>query len=101
VADAEESDGFAEDDDPRGRPLSLAEAIPPVRWPLSLLAGAGCGAGAAWAWAASWPSWVAVVASLAAAAWLVFAVMGLALGRGRRAEPSAADVTMDVKDRRG
>ena len=89
MAEAEENGGFAEDD-PRGRPLSLADAVPPVRWPLSLLAGVFCGAGAGWAWAASWPSWVAVTASVAAAAWLVFAVAGLALRPARRAEPGAA-----------
>jgi hypothetical protein len=90
VADAEESDGFAEHDDPRGRPPSLADAVPPVRWPLSLLAAVCCGAGAGWAWASSAPSWVAGAASVAAAAWLIFAIVGIALRRGRRAEPGAA-----------
>ena len=90
MADAEESDGFAGDDDPRGRPLSLADFVPPVRWPLSLLAGVCCGAGAVGGWASSAPAWVVVIASVAATAWLVFAVAGLALGRGRRAEPGAA-----------
>lgn len=89
MANAEENDGSAEDDDPRGRPLSFADAVPPVRWPLALLAGVCCGAGAGLAWAVSWPIWVAVAASVAAAAWLVFAIAGLALRRARRAEPHA------------
>jgi hypothetical protein len=89
VADAG-NNGFAEDDDPRGRPLSLAEAVPPVRWPLSLLAGVCCGAGAGWAWASSAPAWVAVIAAAAGTAWVVFAVVGLALWRGRRDDPGAA-----------
>jgi hypothetical protein len=89
VADMEENNGFAEDDDPRiPRPLLLVDAIPPVRWPLSLLAGVCCGVGAGWAWVSSGPSQLALIASGASAAWLVFAVAGFALGRSRRAEPS-------------
>lgn len=84
VADVEESDGFAEDDHPLApRPPSLADAVPPVPWPLSLLAGACCGVGAVCAWVTSGPSLAAFVASVAAVAWLAFAVAGLALRRVR------------------
>jgi len=85
VADVEGSDGFAEDDDPLApRPSSLADAVPPVRWPLSLLAGVCCGVGAAWASVTSGPSRAVVVASVAAVAWLAFAVAWLALRRVRQ-----------------
>lgn len=87
MADVEENHGFTEDDDPRiPRPLSLADAIPPVRWPLSLLAGVCCGGVAGWAWVSSGPTQLTLTASVASAAWPVFAVARFALERGHRAE---------------
>ena len=90
VEDAEGSDGFTEDDDPRGKPLSLVDAVPAVPWQLSLLAGVCCGAAAVWAWLSSMPSWVTIVASVTAAAWLIFAIARLTIGRDSPAKPGDA-----------
>jgi hypothetical protein len=90
VQEAEANNGYPEDDDPRGWPISPVEAVPPVRWPLSLLAGVCCGVAAIWAWVSSAPSWVTAVAVVTAAAWLVFAIVRQTLERGPRAEPGEA-----------
>ena len=87
---SEADDDLLADDDPLSpRPLPLDQAIPPVRWPLALLAGVGCGVGAAWEWASRGPSLLAVAAAVAAVAWVLFAGVRFALGCGRTAVPDA------------
>src|SRR5690349_13017623 len=82
----DETDDAAEED-PRGRPRSPAEALPPVRWQLSLLAGVGCAFAAILTWIWSKHTWMTVVASVAAGAWLLFAYMTLKVMRRQPTEP--------------
>ena len=97
VVDPAGDDEFAEDDDlwiPR--PPSLVDLIPPVRWPLSLLAAVCCGVGAGWAWVSFGWSREAVVASVAASAWLAFAAARFALWWGLlRRTRAAPDLSRD------
>jgi hypothetical protein len=94
MAEADD-DSLADDDPLTPRSLPLDQLIPPVRWPLALLAAVGCGVGAAWEWAARGPSLIAVAAAVAGVAWVLFAGVRFALGRGRNAEPDSGP------DRRG
>ncbi|MBV9865718.1 MAG: hypothetical protein JO316_10230 [Abitibacteriaceae bacterium] len=71
-------DHFADDeDDPRiSRPPSLADVIPPVRWPLALLAGVFCAVAASWQWVSVGPSRLVVIAAVVLLVWLAFASRG-------------------------
>jgi hypothetical protein len=79
-----------DDDDPRPRPSSLADLMPPVRWPLALIGGLVSGAGAAWEWRLRGPTGLAIVGTVVAAVWVVFAVVRLALRHYAAAKPVAA-----------